>query len=55
LAGSLEVLEVGQDLHDLPEILRVQPFHQGFANDIGEELIQRLGEWLARTEPRIYL
>jgi hypothetical protein len=43
LAGKLEVLKVGQDLHNLPEILRVQLLHEGLAYNVGEELIQCLG------------
>lgn len=36
------MLEVGQDLHDLSEILRVQPFDKGLANYISQKLIQSL-------------
>jgi hypothetical protein len=37
------VLEVGQDLHNLPQVLRVKPLDEGSANDVGQELVQRLG------------
>jgi len=42
------MLEVGQDLHNLAQILRMQPLDQRLADYIGKELIQGLDNKLDR-------
>ena len=42
------MLEVGQDLHNLPQVLRVKPLDEGLANDVGQKLVQRLESHVRR-------
>jgi hypothetical protein len=41
-AGGLEILKIDEDLHDLAEVLGVQPFYEDFADFLAEEVIQGL-------------
>ena len=44
VAGVLKVLEVNENLNDLPEVLGAQPLDKRLADLFGQEFIERLGE-----------
>ena len=44
------MLEVGQNLHDLAQVLRVQPLDEGLADNVGKKPIEGLGSELDRHQ-----